>query len=317
MAGPNVADRAAAARASTSPGMLALAGRDRPRGLRLLPADPDLGLGAGDEHVRDGHLGGPGGRGPVVRLRADLPQTFTALAGSGVALLGTVTAVNVPLLDPSIKQPSAGPAEQLLADDPRADRGLQLRRVRPGLGARADRDGLLPDGHLPPLAGFAELALPLVPGLPLLAVGAAGVAASYGAFGDAVGDRRRSLLRLRGHGRRRRDDLAGVGAGDRRRGRQPADFTARSCSDDAASGRRRNGRARAGGSAAQAVDGRRVEQGGGGGHADQADGGRDPRQRRHRLDQARRPRPGHAGDGRSRSSRCRTSSTGRCRSACS
>ena len=30
-------------------------------------------------------------------------KTFTALAGSGVALLGTITAVNVPLLDPSIR----------------------------------------------------------------------------------------------------------------------------------------------------------------------------------------------------------------------
>ena len=57
---------------------------------------------------------------------------------------------------------------------------------------------------------FAELALPLVPGLPLLAVGAAGVAASYGAFGAAVDDRRPALLCLRGHGRRGRDGLAGA-----------------------------------------------------------------------------------------------------------
>ena len=37
--------------------------RDRTGGLRLLPAGPDLGLGAGDQHVRDGHLGRAGGGG--------------------------------------------------------------------------------------------------------------------------------------------------------------------------------------------------------------------------------------------------------------
>ena len=43
------------------------------------------------------------GRGPVAGLRDDLPADLMALAGSAVALLGTVTAANVPLLDPSIQ----------------------------------------------------------------------------------------------------------------------------------------------------------------------------------------------------------------------
>ena len=48
-------------------------------------------------------------------------KTYAALAGSGVALLGTVLAATVPLLDPDIHAAPAGPAEQLLADDPRPD----------------------------------------------------------------------------------------------------------------------------------------------------------------------------------------------------
>ena len=64
----------------------------------------DHGLGSGDEHVRDGHLGLARRRGTVAGLRADLPaRPITALAGSGVALLGTIFAANVPLLDPSIQ----------------------------------------------------------------------------------------------------------------------------------------------------------------------------------------------------------------------
>ena len=74
MAGRSIADRAARARAFTSLGMTRAGGGHRPGDLRVLTADPDLGLGAGDQHVRDGHLGGPGGRGALVRLRADLPQ---------------------------------------------------------------------------------------------------------------------------------------------------------------------------------------------------------------------------------------------------
>ena len=62
-------------------------------------------------------------------------QTYMALAGTAVALLGTITAANVPLLDPSIRSLQPVLAKQPLADDPRVDRGLQLRGVRPGLGA--------------------------------------------------------------------------------------------------------------------------------------------------------------------------------------
>ena len=84
-------------------GMLGLVGRDRPGGLRLLPPGPDHGLGAGDEHVRDGHLGLAGRGGPVLIFELIYRRTYVALAGSAVALLGTITAANVPLLDPSIK----------------------------------------------------------------------------------------------------------------------------------------------------------------------------------------------------------------------
>ena len=63
-------------------------------------------------------------------------KVFIALAGSAVALLGTITAANVPLLDPSIKSLTAGAAKQPLADDSRSDRGLELRGVRPGVDAR-------------------------------------------------------------------------------------------------------------------------------------------------------------------------------------
>ena len=64
-------------------------------------------------------------------------KTFTALAGSGVALLGTITRRERAAARPEHQEPPAGAAEQLLADDPRADRGLELRRVRPGDGRSA------------------------------------------------------------------------------------------------------------------------------------------------------------------------------------
>ena len=63
-----------------------------------------IGLGPGDQHVRDGHLGRAGGRGSVVHLRDDLPQGLhRRWPGRRWRLLGTITAANVPLLDPSIK----------------------------------------------------------------------------------------------------------------------------------------------------------------------------------------------------------------------
>ena len=113
-------------------------------------------------------------------------KTFAALAAAGVALLGTVLAANVPLLDPRHPHPSAGPAEQLLADDPRADRGLELRArscSRRGSGMIATMYYLTATYRRSP--SFVELALPLVPGLPLLAVGVFGLGGVVRQFGPS------------------------------------------------------------------------------------------------------------------------------------
>jgi ABC-type transport system involved in cytochrome c biogenesis permease subunit len=117
-------------------------------------------------------------------------KTFTALAGSAVALLGTITAANVPLLDPSIK--SLQPVLRsnlwltihvLTEVSSYAAFGLTwmlgLITTLYYLGATYRRS-----------PRFTELAMPLVPGLPLLLVGAVGVAASYGLLGPnwKIGD---------------------------------------------------------------------------------------------------------------------------------
>ncbi len=114
-------------------------------------------------------------------------KTFAALAGSGVALLGTVLAANVPLLDPGIQRAPAGPAEQLLAGDPRPDGGLQLRAPSPlamGLGLIATVYYLTATYRRSP--SYRELGMPALPGLPMLALGTVGLAASYGAFGPRL-----------------------------------------------------------------------------------------------------------------------------------
>jgi len=110
-------------------------------------------------------------------------KTYTALAGSAVALLGTITAANVPLLDPSIKalQPVLRSnlwltIHVLTEVSSYAAFGLAwmlgLITTLYYLGATYRRS-----------PRFSELAMPLVPGLLLLAVGGAGVAASYGMLG--------------------------------------------------------------------------------------------------------------------------------------
>ena len=81
-------------------------------------------------------------------------RTFTGAGRLGRGPAGDDHGGERAAAGPEHPQPDTRPAEQLLADDPRAHRGLQLRRVRPGMGAGADRDGLLPDGHLPPLAAI-------------------------------------------------------------------------------------------------------------------------------------------------------------------
>ena len=84
-------------------------------------------------------------------LRADLRQDVTRAGRLGRGPAGDDHGGQRAPAGPEHPQPDPRLAEQLLADDPRAHRGFQLRRVRSGMGAGADRDGLLPHGHLPPL----------------------------------------------------------------------------------------------------------------------------------------------------------------------
>jgi ABC-type transport system involved in cytochrome c biogenesis permease subunit len=110
-------------------------------------------------------------------------KTFTALAGSAVALLGTITAVNVPLLDPSIRslQPVLRSNYWLTIHVLTEVSSYAAFGLAWGLGLIAMLYYLTATYRRSP--SFVELSLPLLPGLPLLAVGTAGVAASYGVFG--------------------------------------------------------------------------------------------------------------------------------------
>ncbi len=109
-------------------------------------------------------------------------KTFTALAGSAVALLGTITAVNVPLLDPSIRslQPVLRSNYWLTIHVLTEVSSYAAFGLAWGLGLIAMLYYLTATYRRSP--SFAELSLPLVPGVPLLAVGTTGVAASYGVF---------------------------------------------------------------------------------------------------------------------------------------
>ena len=197
-------------------GMTGLAHRYPPRGVRLLSADSDFGMGTGDEYVRDRHLGGPGGRGPVVRLRADLSQDVHRAGRVGRGAPGHDHGGQRAAPGPQHPQLAAGAPQQLLADDPRADRGVQLRGVWPGLGAGLDRDALLPDGHLPPLAELRRV----------VAAADSGPSAAGRRNGRrgrvvrclrrAVGHGRPALLCFCDDGTGRRHGLAGCRAGDRR-----------------------------------------------------------------------------------------------------
>jgi ABC-type transport system involved in cytochrome c biogenesis permease subunit len=110
-------------------------------------------------------------------------KVFPALAGSAFAMLGTITAANVPLLDPSIKS---------LQPVLRSNLWLTIH-VLTEVSSYAAFGLAWMLGLVTTLyyltatyrrsARFGELALPLIPGLLLLVGGGAGVAASYGLFG--------------------------------------------------------------------------------------------------------------------------------------
>jgi ABC-type transport system involved in cytochrome c biogenesis permease subunit len=112
-------------------------------------------------------------------------RTFTALAGAGVALLGTITAANVPLLDPSIKslQPVLRSNLWLTIHVLTEVSSYAAFGLAWGLGLIATFYYLTATYRRSPT--FKELASPLLPGLPLLATGGAGIAASYGVFGPS------------------------------------------------------------------------------------------------------------------------------------
>jgi ABC-type transport system involved in cytochrome c biogenesis permease subunit len=110
-------------------------------------------------------------------------KVYTALAGSAVAMLGTITAANVPLLDPSIKslQPVLRSNLWLTIHVLTEVSSYAAFGLAWMLGLIATMYYLTCTYRRSPR--FSELALPLIPGLPLLAVGSIGVAASYGWLG--------------------------------------------------------------------------------------------------------------------------------------
>jgi ABC-type transport system involved in cytochrome c biogenesis permease subunit len=109
-------------------------------------------------------------------------RTYAALAASGVALLGTVLAANVPLLDPSIRalQPVLRSNYWLTIHVLTEVSSYAAFALAMGLGLIATMYYLTATYRRSP--GFLELSVPLVPGVPLLAAGAAGIAASNGTF---------------------------------------------------------------------------------------------------------------------------------------
>ncbi len=110
-------------------------------------------------------------------------KVFTALAGAGVALLGTIVAANVPLLDPSIKS-----LQPVLRDNFWLSTHVLCVVSSYAAFGLAWMLGLVTTVYYLTATyrqspRFRDLALLLIPGLLLLAGGGAGVAASYGMFG--------------------------------------------------------------------------------------------------------------------------------------
>ncbi len=107
-----------------------------------------------------------------------------------MALLGTITAVNVPLLDPSINslQPVLRSNFWLTIHVLTEVSSYAAFGLAWALGLIAMGYYLTATYRRSPR--FAELALPLVPGLPLLAVGARVWPRRTASFGDQLDDRR-------------------------------------------------------------------------------------------------------------------------------
>jgi ABC-type transport system involved in cytochrome c biogenesis permease subunit len=118
-------------------------------------------------------------------------QVYMALAGTAVALLGTITAANVPLLDPSIKslQPVLRSNLWLTIHVLTEVSSYAAFGLAWALGLITTLHYLTATYRRSPRIG--ELMLPMIPGLLLLTAGGAGVAASHGSFGPewATGDR--------------------------------------------------------------------------------------------------------------------------------
>jgi len=116
-------------------------------------------------------------------------QTFPALAASGVALLATILAANVPLLDPDIHglQPVLRNRFWLATHVTMEVGSYAAFALAMGLGMIAVIYYLTATYRRSPR--LIELVSPLLPGLPMCAVGSFAVAASYGLLGPqwAVG----------------------------------------------------------------------------------------------------------------------------------
>ena len=112
-------------------------------------------------------------------------KTFAALAGAATAMLGTVLAANVPLLDPQIKslQPVLRSNYWLTIHVLTEVSSYGAFLMAAVLGLIATLYYLTATYRRSP--SYVELAVPLAPGLPLFAVGTTGIMASYGAFGES------------------------------------------------------------------------------------------------------------------------------------
>jgi ABC-type transport system involved in cytochrome c biogenesis permease subunit len=110
-------------------------------------------------------------------------RTYAALAGSMVALLGTVLAANVPLLDPDIKtlQPVLRSNYWLTIHVLTEVSSYGAFLMAAGLGLIGTMYYLTATYRRSP--SFTELLLPAIPGIPMLAVGLAGTLAANGYFG--------------------------------------------------------------------------------------------------------------------------------------